>query len=133
MNFRVAMYAHNLDLNKDDNIFLSLVLEKVVLVKIISMVKTAYDPLSTSQTSRLKELITKLRNTYPTLTGSSKQVKELLTSVIDKFKASIGKATFKGLYKYSLKALEIIENNSSKFSESSNHAKTEYKWDGETC
>jgi len=86
---RVAMYAHNLDLNKEDNIFLSLVLEKVVLVKIISMVKTAYDPLSTSQTSRLKELIIKLRHTYPTLTGSSKQVKELLTSVIDKFKASI--------------------------------------------
>ena len=111
MNSRVAMYAHNLDLNKEDNMFLSLVLEKVVLVKIISMVKTAYDPLSTSQTSRLKELITKLRNTYPTLTGSSKQVKELLTSVIDKFKASIGKATFKGLYKYSVKALEIIENN----------------------
>ena len=90
---RVALYAHNLDLNKEDNMFLSLVLEKVVLVKIINMVKAAYDPLSTSQTTRLRELIVKLRNTYPTLTGSSKQVKELLTSVIDKFKASIGKFT----------------------------------------
>ena len=85
------MYAHNLDLNKEDNMFLSLVIEKVVLVKIINMVKAAYDPLSTSQTSRLKELLTKLRNTYPTLTGSSKQVKDFLTSVIDKFKAAIGK------------------------------------------
>lgn len=104
MNSRVAMYSHNLDLNKEDNIFLSLVLEKVVLVKIISMVKTAYDPLSTSQTSRLKELIIKLRNTYPTLTGSSKQVKELLTSVIDKFKASIGKLLLKSSL-YSVKAV----------------------------
>ena len=110
------MYAHNLDLNKDDNIFLSLVLEKVVLVKIISMVKTAYDPLSTSQTSRLKELITKLRNTYPTLTGSSKQVKELLTSVIDKFKASIGKLPFlkffilcEGCKKFKNHPFEILE------------------------
>ena len=71
--------------------FLSLVVEKVVLVKVLNVVKAAYDPLSTSQTTRLKDLIIKLRNTYPTLTGSSKQVKELLTSVIDKFKASIGK------------------------------------------
>ena len=85
---KVANYKVDQDLDKD-NQFLTLVVEKVVMVKVENVVKAAYDPLSSSQTLRLTQLLIKLRNTYPSLTGSSKQVRNVLTSVIDKFKNSI--------------------------------------------
>ena len=89
----------------DDNMFLSYVMEKVVMVKINDMVKAAYDPLSSSQTLRLSQLIHKLKNTYSTLTGSSKQVRDLLTSVIEKFKSAIDHDVYIPLG-YSKQALE---------------------------
>ena len=73
----------------DDNQLLSIVLEKVLFVKINQMVKAAYDPMSTEQTLRLTQLLFKLRKIYPTLTGTSKQVRELLTSVMDKIKSCV--------------------------------------------
>ena len=72
-----------------DQQLLSLVLEKVLLVKINHIVKAAYDPMSASQTQRLTQLLFKLRNIYPTLTGTSKQVRDLLNSVVDKMKSCV--------------------------------------------
>ncbi len=89
---KVAVYAAKIDSieeNDKDHMFLPLVIEKVVLVKIIGIVQAAYDPLSTCQSLRLSQLLHRLRNTYPTLTGSSKQVRELLTLIRDKFKNAI--------------------------------------------
>ena len=88
---RVAIFSHveDQDMVNDDNKLLSLVLEKVLFVKINQVVKAAYDPMSTLQTRRLTQLLFKLRNIYPTLTGTSKQVRELLTSVVDKIKSCV--------------------------------------------
>ena len=91
------MYSHQYQNNDDivvkkddqDNFLISLVIEKVVLVKIHSLVSASYDPLSTSQTMRLTQLLKKMRSTYPTLTASSKNVRQILTSVIERLKSSI--------------------------------------------
>ena len=72
-----------------DRRLLSMVIEKVVIVKITSFVKSAHDPLSTSQTQQLTGTINKLVAKYPTVTGDSKQVRELLQTVKDKLKAAI--------------------------------------------
>ena len=95
---RIAMFSHQrssetsdavVKADDQDNFLLSLVIEKVVLVKIHSLVSAAYDPLSTSQTMRLTQLLKKMRTTYPTLTGSSKNVGQILTSVIERLRSSI--------------------------------------------
>ena len=68
---------------------LSLVIEKVVVVRVTNFVKAAYDPLSTSQTLKLTGLLERFIETYPTLTGESRQVREVLEMVKDKLKAAI--------------------------------------------
>jgi GC-rich sequence DNA-binding factor len=85
----VALYSHNQYENDRDEKLLSLVMEKVVLVKINGIVRAAYDPMSTSQTLKLTQLLGRLKGTYPTLTGASKQVRELLKAVMDKLKACV--------------------------------------------
>ena len=72
-----------------DRKLLSLVIEKVIVVKITNFVKSAYDPLSSVQTLKLTGIIKQLIETYPTVAGDSKQVRELLTACKDKLKFAI--------------------------------------------
>ena len=72
-----------------DRRLVSIVVEKVVLPKVTGLVKVAYDPLSTSQTSRLTGLLKSFVSEYPTLRGDSRQVRELLTAARDRIKECI--------------------------------------------
>lgn len=72
-----------------DRNLMTLVVEKVILVKMIGIVQTAYDPLSTTQTLKLTGTLNRLFDQYPTLTGESKQIRELLTAVRDRLKMSL--------------------------------------------
>ena len=72
-----------------DRRLLSLLVEKVVLPKMTQVVKAAYDPLSATQTQRCVALLARMFEDYPTLTGESKQVRELLKEVRDKVKTSV--------------------------------------------
>ena len=72
-----------------DRRLLSTVIEKVVVVKVTAFVRSAHDPLSASQTSRLAATVGSLVSKYPTVNGDSKQVRELLQTVRDKLKAAI--------------------------------------------
>ena len=72
-----------------DRRLLSMVIEKVVVVKVTGFVKSAHDPLSASQTTQLSATVASLVTKYPTVTGDSKQVRELLQTVRDKLKAAI--------------------------------------------
>ena len=72
-----------------DRRLLSMVIEKVVVVKVTGFVKSAHDPLSASQTQQLSATVASLVTKYPTVTGDSKQVRELLQTVRDKLKAAI--------------------------------------------
>ncbi len=53
------------------------------------LIKSAYDPLSTSQSVQMTVLLKKFVEDFPTLKGDSRQVRELLTAVKDKIKASV--------------------------------------------
>ena len=72
-----------------DRRLLSMVIEKVVVVKVTGFVRSAHDPLSASQTQQLSATVASLVTKYPTVTGDSKQVRELLQTVRDKLKAAI--------------------------------------------
>jgi len=68
---------------------LSLVIEKVVVVRVTNFVRSAYDPLSTSQTLKLTGLLERFISIYPTVNGESRQVRELLEVVKEKLKTAI--------------------------------------------
>ena len=68
---------------------LSLVIEKVVIVRVTNFVRSAYDPLSTSQTLKLTGLLERFISIYPTVNGESRQVRDLLEVVKEKLKTAI--------------------------------------------
>ena len=72
-----------------DNKLLSLVIEKVVIVRITNFVRSAYDPLSTTQTLKLTGLLERFIDVYPTVNGESRQIRELLEVVKEKLKNAI--------------------------------------------
>ena len=72
-----------------DSKLLSLVIEKVVVVRITNFVRSAYDPLSTTQTLKLTGLLERLIDIYPTVNGASRQVRDLLDVIKEKLKVAI--------------------------------------------
>lgn len=72
-----------------DRRLLSLVVEKVLLPKLRTLLEAAYDPMSTAQTKSVTGLLKQLVADYPTVSGDSKQVRELLALVKDKIKACV--------------------------------------------
>ena len=72
-----------------DSKLLSLVIEKVVIVRVTNFVRSAYDPVSTSQTLKLTGLLERFISLYPTVNGESRQVRELLEVVKEKLKTAI--------------------------------------------
>ena len=92
MNFfvQLAQFEMNPELGKDpDRKLLSLIIEKVVIPKAAALIKCSYDPMSSSQTQKLTNLVKKVIEEYPTVTGDSKQVRMMLEAVRDKLKNCI--------------------------------------------
>ena len=56
-----------------------------------AIVKAGYDPMSSSQTTRLTELMKDFLSSYPTVRGDSKQVREMLKAVQEKIKGCVEK------------------------------------------
>ena len=81
----------NIHFLKDDpdSKLLSLVIEKVVIVRVMNFVRSAYDPLSTSQTLKLTGLLERFISLYPTVNGESRQLRELLEVVKEKLRTAI--------------------------------------------
>jgi len=72
--------------------------EKVVLPKLVGIVRASYDPLSTTQTNKLVGCVNRLVTDFPTLTTRSKQVRELLTVVVDLVKESLDNDVYIPMY-----------------------------------
>lgn len=72
--------------------------EKVVLPKLVSLVRAKYDPLSSSQTERLVECVTKLTQDFPTITTRSKHLKELLDVVVESMGESLDNDVYLPMY-----------------------------------
>ena len=86
-----AEIKDNIHFLKDDpdSKLLSLVIEKVVIVRVTNFVRSAYDPLSTSQTLKLTGLLERFISLYPTVNGESRQLRELLEVVKEKLRTAI--------------------------------------------
>jgi len=81
-----------------DRKLLSNCVEKVMLPKLIGLVRSGYDPVSTSQTLRLVAVVTRLASDYSTLTPTSKHFRELMTVVIENIKESLDSDVYIPMY-----------------------------------
>ena len=96
----------------DDDIFLiPQIVEKTLLLKLISLAENVYDPLSVSQTNHFTKLVSKLIDDYPTLNSQSSNTKLLIETVINRFKKSFDQDIFVPLY-----PKQVIEQKSSELS-----------------
>jgi GC-rich sequence DNA-binding factor len=85
----------------DDNDFMLIpyIIEKHILNKLIALIENnIYDPLSTSQTTRLTNLVKYLINNYPTINGQSENTKKLIQVSIARIKKCIDQVIFVPLY-----------------------------------
>ncbi|KAG1654087.1 PAX3- and PAX7-binding protein 1 [Nymphon striatum] len=89
----MSVDAEDPDLN-----LIPLVIEKVILPKLTDLIERVWDPMSTSQTLRLVNLIQRLGEDYPTLTDMSDPTKNLLKIIVGKMKKALENDVFVPLY-----------------------------------
>lgn len=75
-------------MNDIDTRLVPTVVEKIVLPKLYDLVQECWDPMSTTQTLRLVNLIRKLKD-YPSLRHNSKSLRTLFTTLHDRMKIAI--------------------------------------------
>eukprot|EP00092_Neocalanus_flemingeri_P000916 GFUD01000974.1.p1 GENE.GFUD01000974.1~~GFUD01000974.1.p1 ORF type:complete len:671 (-),score=245.90 GFUD01000974.1:43-2055(-) len=100
----VATYAVSLDENfskfetDPDRNLLSTCCEKVILPKLVNIVRSSYDPVSTTQTNKLVGCLSRLVTDFPTLTPRSKQLRELLSVVVENIKECLDNDVYIPMY-----------------------------------
>jgi len=72
--------------------------EKVILPRLLTIVKSSYDPMSTTHTNNLVTFLTKLVSDCPTISMRSKQLRELLSGVVNSIKDSIDNDVYIPMY-----------------------------------
>ena len=85
------------DADQDRNL-LSACCEKVVLPKLVSIVRSCYDPVSTMQTDNLIGCLAKLLADFPTLITRSKLLWELLSVVVEMIKECLDNDVYIPMY-----------------------------------
>ncbi|XP_060689719.1 PAX3- and PAX7-binding protein 1 isoform X1 [Hemiscyllium ocellatum] len=92
-----------------DTYLLPAIVEKVVLPKLTGLAENVWDPLSSSQTSRLVKLILKLVEGYPSVVnGENKYTQTLLKTIILRIRKAVDEDVFVPLYPKS-----VLENKNS--------------------
>ena len=81
-----------------DRKLLSACCEKVVLPKVVNIVRSSYDPVSTMQTNKLVGCLSRLVADFPTLTPRSKQLRELLSVVVEMIKECLDNDVYIPMY-----------------------------------
>jgi len=100
----LATYAISQDENfsefeaDQDRKLLSACCEKVVLPKVVNIVRSSYDPVSTMQTNKLVGCLSRLVADFPTLTPRSKQLRELLSVVVEMIKECLDNDVYIPMY-----------------------------------
>lgn len=69
-------------------------IEKIVLPKITELIETCWDPLSSSQTLKIVELLGRLGRDYPSMRPTSKYTRTLFLTILDKMKAALENDVF---------------------------------------
>ncbi|XP_067849290.1 PAX3- and PAX7-binding protein 1 [Heptranchias perlo] len=92
-----------------DTYLLPAIVEKVVLPKLTGLAEKVWDPLSSSQTSRLVKLILKLVEGYPSVVnGENKYTQTLLKTIVLRIRKTVDEDVFVPLYPKS-----VLENKNS--------------------
>ncbi|XP_051870804.1 PAX3- and PAX7-binding protein 1 [Pristis pectinata] len=101
--------GQNPQMDDVDTYLLPAIVEKVVLPKLTGLAEKVWDPLSTSQTSRLVKLLLKLVEGYPSVVnGENKYTQNLLKTIILRIRKSVDEDVFVPLYPKS-----VLENKNS--------------------
>ncbi|GIY73608.1 PAX3- and PAX7-binding protein 1 [Caerostris darwini] len=95
------------DIDDPDLNLLPGIMEKIVLPKVTTYVQKVWSPISTSETTKLVNLIKYLHDTYPTINGKSKQLVAFLQAVTTRIYKSLDDDVFIPLY-----PKELLENRS---------------------
>merc|ERR1719219_23446 len=72
--------------------------EKVILPRLATIVRSSYDPMSSSQTSNLVSLVSKVVADNPTISMRSKHLRELFSTVLDSLKETVDQEVYIPLY-----------------------------------
>ncbi|XP_059824681.1 PAX3- and PAX7-binding protein 1 isoform X2 [Hypanus sabinus] len=101
--------GENPQMDDVDTYLLPAIVEKVVLPKLTGLAENVWDPLSTSQTSRLVKLLLKLIEGYPSVVnGENKYAQNLLKIIILRIRKSVDEDVYVPLYPKSM-----LENKNS--------------------
>ncbi|KAK7107892.1 PAX3- and PAX7-binding protein 1-like isoform X2 [Littorina saxatilis] len=84
------------------------IVEKVVIPKLTYLVESVWDPLSTTQTSRLVNLSQRIFKDYPTVSLKSKPTQAFLQAVVTRIKKALDDDVFMPLY-----PMSVLDNRSS--------------------
>lgn len=68
--------------------------EKIILPKVTEFIEKAFDPVSSTQTLRLVNLLRRLIRDYPSLKPTSKFMRAMFTAILDKMKLSLENDVF---------------------------------------
>ncbi|XP_062609801.1 PAX3- and PAX7-binding protein 1-like [Saccostrea cucullata] len=97
----------------DDVRLLPSIVEKVILPKLTVLAESVWDPLSTTQTSRLVNVVSKLIRDYPCIQANNKTTQQLLNVIVKRIRTTLEDDVFMPLYPKSV--LENRSSNSSVF------------------
>ena len=86
------------NLSDDDLMLLPLIVEKIVIQKLIALANSVFDPFSTKHNLNFSNLVLNLAKTYPTINAQSLNVKQLIETIIARFKRTFEQEVFVPLY-----------------------------------
>lgn len=96
------------DTNTDDVKLLPTITEKIIVPRLTTLAETVWDPLSTTQTSRLVNTVQRIIKDYPCSHNKNKSMQNLLHAVFKRLQKTLDDDVFMPLYPKS-----VIENRSS--------------------
>lgn len=100
--------ASEQELNNDDIKILPTITEKIIIPRLTVLSETVWDPLSTTQTSRLVNTLQRIIRDYPCAHSSNRSMQNLLHAVVKRLQKTLDDDVFMPLYPKS-----AIENRSS--------------------
>ena len=86
----------------DDFLIIPHIVEKTVLVRLIDIAENFYDPLSTSQTAKFTQIVSKLIYDYSTVNHKSSNTKQLIEAIVSRFKKCFDQDVYIPLYPKSI-------------------------------
>ncbi|XP_052087083.1 PAX3- and PAX7-binding protein 1-like [Mytilus californianus] len=85
--------------NVDDDVkLLPTIVEKIIQPRLTVFAEKIWDPLSTTQTSRLVNVVQKIINEYPSVHADNKKTQELLRAIVNRMKKTLDDDVFMPLY-----------------------------------